>query len=67
MIRRSKEFWIITADVLLLWFKEEVNDIMGGCGWGVEWSSPNLKVGSSIPSLPNLHADVSLGKMLNPE
>ena len=29
--------------------------------------SPNLKVGSSIPSLPNLHAEVSLGKMLNPE
>ena len=39
----------------------------GGCGWGVEWSSPNLKVGRSIPSLPNLHAEVSLGKMLNPE
>ena len=40
---------------------------MGGCGWGVEWSSPNLIVGSSIPSLPHLHAEVSLGKMLNPE
>ena len=40
---------------------------MGGCGWGVERSSSNLKVGSSIPSLPILHAEVSLGKMLNPE
>ena len=38
-----------------------------GCGWGVEQSSSNLKVGSSIPSLPILHAEVSLGKMLNPE
>ena len=36
---------------------------------GVEWSSSNLKVGSLIPSLPkkNLHAEVSLSKMLNPE
>ena len=40
---------------------------IGVCGWGVEWSSSNLKVGSSIPSLPQLHAEVSLGKMLNPE
>ena len=39
----------------------------GGCGWGEEWSSSNLKVGGSIPSLNNLHAEVSLGKMLNPE
>ena len=32
----------------------------------VEWSSSNLKVGSSIfPK--NLHAEVSLSKMLNPE
>ena len=31
---------------------------------GVEWLSSNLKVGSSIPSL---HAEVSLSKMLNPE
>ena len=38
-----------------------------GCGWSVERSSSNLKVGSSIPSLPHLHAEVSLGKMLNPE
>ncbi|CAB1453531.1 unnamed protein product [Pleuronectes platessa] len=34
---------------------------------GVECSSSNLKVGSSIPSLTYLHADLSLGKMLNPE
>ena len=40
---------------------------MGGCGWGVERSSSNLKVGSSIPSLPHQHAEVSLGKMLNPD
>ena len=34
----------------------------------VEWSSSNLKVGRLIPSLPkNLHAEVSLSKMLNPE
>ena len=39
----------------------------GGCGWGVEWSSSNLKVVSSIPSLLHLHAEVSLGKILNPE
>ncbi|CAB1443842.1 unnamed protein product [Pleuronectes platessa] len=30
-------------------------------------SSSNLKVGGSIPSLNHLHAEVSLGKMLNPE
>ncbi|CAB1441518.1 unnamed protein product [Pleuronectes platessa] len=34
---------------------------------GVEWSSSNLKVGGSIPSLTHLRAEVSLGKMLNPE
>ena len=36
---------------------------------GVEWSSSHLKVGSLIPSLPkkNLHAEVSLSKILNPE
>ena len=35
---------------------------------GVEWLSSNLKVGSLIPTLPkNLHAQVSLSKMLNPE
>ena len=34
---------------------------------GVERSSSNQKVGSLIPSLPHLHAEVSLGKMLNPE
>ena len=36
---------------------------------GVEWSSSNMKVRSSIPSLPknNMHAEVSLSKMLNPE
>ena len=39
----------------------------GGCGWGLERSSSNLKVGSLIPSLPHLHAEVSLSKMLNPE
>ncbi|CAB1427997.1 unnamed protein product [Pleuronectes platessa] len=31
------------------------------------WSSSNLKVGSSIPSLTHLHAEVSFVKMLNPE
>ena len=34
-----------------------VQDISGGCGWGVERSFSNLKVGSSIPSLPHLHAE----------
>ena len=32
-----------------------------------ERSSSNLKVGSLIPSIPHLHAEVSLSKMLNPE
>ena len=32
---------------------------------GVEWSSSNLKVRS--PVFPNLHAEVSLSKMQNPE
>ena len=40
---------------------------MGGWVWGVEWSTPNQKVGSSIPSLLNRHAEVSLGKMLKPQ
>ena len=36
---------------------------------GVEWSSSNLKIGSSIPqsSQKNLHAEESLSKMLNPK
>ena len=34
---------------------------------GYQRSFSNLKVGSSIPSLPHLCAEVSLGKMLNPE
>ena len=36
---------------------------------GIEWLSPNLKVNSSIPSLPKKSAicEVSLSKMLNPE
>ena len=38
--------------------------IVGGCGWGIERLSSNQKVGSSIPSL---HAEVSFGKMLNPD
>ena len=48
------------------------NKVSGTCrghpgGWGVERSSSNLKVGSSIPSIPHLHAEVYLSKMLNPE
>ena len=45
--------------------KQKVTEEVASLAQGLEWSSSNQKVGGSI--FPITHAEVSLGKRLNPK